>query len=51
MNEVSDKKYCIYKHTSPSNKSYIGITSMNPLDRWKNGNGYSHNSYIKTESA
>lgn len=46
MNEVSDKKYCIYKHTSPSNKSYIGITSMNPLDRWKNGNGYSHNSYF-----
>lgn len=32
--------YCVYKHTSPSGKVYIGITSMNPLKRWKNGKGY-----------
>lgn len=32
--------YCVYKHTSPSNKIYIGITSMNPKQRWANGNGY-----------
>ena len=24
----------MYKHTSPSNKSYIGITSKNPEERW-----------------
>lgn len=32
--------YCVYKHTSPSEKVYIGITSMNPCKRWKNGKGY-----------
>ena len=34
------KKYIIYKHTTPSNKIYIGITSRNPIKRWNNGNGY-----------
>lgn len=33
-------KYCVYKHTSPSGKVYIGITSQNPIRRWKNGFGY-----------
>lgn len=32
--------YYIYKHTSPSNKVYIGITSQKPENRWRNGNGY-----------
>ena len=32
--------WCIYKHTSPSNKSYIGVTSQDPLKRWCNGAGY-----------
>ena len=32
--------YCVYKHSFPNNKIYIGITSMNPLRRWKNGYGY-----------
>lgn len=32
--------YCVYKHTSPSGKVYIGQTSINPLDRWQNGKGY-----------
>lgn len=33
--------YCVYKHTSPSGKSYIGITGRNPSERWgANGNGY-----------
>jgi hypothetical protein len=34
------KTYIIYSHTSPSNKVYIGITSMEPEKRWRNGNGY-----------
>lgn len=33
--------YTVYKHTSPSGKVYIGITSMIPKERWKNGKGYS----------
>lgn len=40
------KKYCVYKHVSPSNKVYIGITSKNPLRRWENGNGYKNNKYF-----
>ena len=35
-----ENNYCVYKHTSPSNKVYIGITSMNPKQRWANGKGY-----------
>lgn len=32
--------YIVYKHTTPSGKVYIGITSMKPTKRWKNGKGY-----------
>ena len=39
-------KYCIYKHTSPSGKVYIGITSQNPVRRWQGGRGYQHNAYF-----
>ena len=36
------KKYCVYKHTNKSNqKSYIGMTCLNPCVRWKGGQGYS----------
>lgn len=39
-----EKQYFVYIHTSPSNKKYIGITSMNPPEkRWINGHGYKHN--------
>jgi group I intron endonuclease len=41
MNET-ENTYCVYKHTFPNNKVYIGITGMNPLYRWgKDGHGYS----------
>lgn len=33
-------KYCVYKHTLPNEKIYIGITSQNPIYRWDNGKGY-----------
>lgn len=34
-------KYVIYKHTTPSGKVYIGITSQNVNRRWRNdGSGY-----------
>lgn len=33
--------YCVYRHTFPNEKVYIGITSINPLKRWgPNGCGY-----------
>lgn len=41
-----ENNYCVYKHTSPSNKVYIGITSQKPEKRWKNGYGYSRNTYF-----
>lgn len=37
------RNYCIYKHTCPNGKVYIGITGGNPLDRWKSGKGYENN--------
>lgn len=38
--------YCVYRHTSPNGKVYIGITSKNPKERWANGHGYVHNPYF-----
>lgn len=38
--------YCVYKHTSPNAKVYIGITSKNPLKRWRNGKGYENNKHF-----
>lgn len=38
--------YCVYKHTFPNNKCYIGITRQNPIKRWKKGNGYYSNPYF-----
>lgn len=35
-----DKKYIVYKHTSPINKVYIGITCQKPKKRWRYGYGY-----------
>ena len=34
------RTYCVYKHTTPSGKVYIGITCRNPRDRWGRGSGY-----------
>ena len=38
--------YYVYKHTSPSEKIYIGITSQTPENRWRNGNGYKKHSHF-----
>ena len=32
--------YIVYRHTSPSGKVYIGITSYKAEIRWNNGKGY-----------
>lgn len=36
-----ENNYCVYMHTTPSGKVYIGITCRKPEKRWKNGKGYS----------
>lgn len=33
----------VYKHTCPNGKTYIGITSKSPQERWRNGKGYLNN--------
>ena len=38
--------WCVYIHTSPLGKKYVGITCQAPKDRWRNGNGYKHNSHF-----
>jgi hypothetical protein len=40
------RNYCVYKHTSPNGKVYIGITGQDPLRRWQNGYGYRLNAYF-----
>ena len=35
-----EKKWCVYMHTSPSGKKYIGITSNKPKRRCDHGDGY-----------
>lgn len=40
------KTYILYKHTSPSGKVYIGITSDKPTHRWWRGKGYRSNPYF-----
>lgn len=35
------KIWCVYCHTFPDGKRYIGITGRKPEDRWLDGMGYS----------
>lgn len=44
--QLSTKSWVVYKHTSPSNKVYIGITCKAPTDRWASGFGYEHQVYF-----
>ena len=32
--------FCVYKHTCPNGKVYIGITCQKPKQRWSRGKGY-----------
>lgn len=38
--------YTVYKHTSPSGKVYIGITSRSVKSRWQSGCGYRSNDHF-----
>lgn len=41
-----EKEFVVYKHTTPSNKVYIGITSQSCQKRWIHGDGYTGNTYF-----
>lgn len=43
---MKEKSYFVYKHTSPSGKTYVGITCQKPHRRWNNGRGYLKNKYF-----
>lgn len=42
--KLLDNVYIVYKHTTPNNKVYIGISGFDPQYRWLNGRGYKHQS-------
>lgn len=39
-NVIENGNYCVYVHTSPSGKMYVGQTGKKPEYRWNNGKGY-----------
>lgn len=43
---MNDNTWSVYKHTSPSEKVYIGISKYSPIKRWRGGKGYSNNKYF-----
>ena len=47
LGELAERKYCLYVHTTPSKKKYVGITNREPHERWrKDGKGYRSNTYF-----
>lgn len=43
----NNKPFCVYLHTSPSNKYYVGITCNKPTWRWgRNGVKYKNNEHF-----
>lgn len=41
-----ENNYYLYMHIFPNDKRYIGITKQLPKERWKNGSGYSGQTYM-----
>lgn len=41
-----NRKYCVYIHTAPNNKKYVGQTMQAPETRWVDGKGYADNPYF-----
>ena len=47
VKDASSRTYIVYKHTSPSGKVYVGITSRSPEARWgKDGVEYKANKHF-----
>lgn len=40
------REYCVYIHTTPSNKKYVGLTSYEPEKRWRHGENYKTSRYF-----
>lgn len=38
--------FCVYMHTVPNGKVYVGITQQIPERRWRNGAGYENNPHF-----
>lgn len=47
----TNNNWCLYRHTTPSGKVYIGITSYKPEYRWNNGRGYFNTKKSKFKSS
>lgn len=43
---MRNKAYCVYKHTAPNGKVYIGITRLSVERRWQNGRNYKNNPHF-----
>lgn len=37
---MTERLYCVYVHTSPDGKRYVGATKKIPTQRWRKGEGY-----------
>ena len=46
MFSANEKRWCVYKHQTPSGKVYIGITSLKAEKRWGHGSNYRRNKYF-----
>ena len=46
MSDFAGANYTVYKHTTPSNKVYIGITRQSVAARWDKGKGYRDNKHF-----
>ena len=45
---MNNEAYCVYSHTNKTNgKTYIGLTSMTPEERWKSGKGYHSGTHFR----
>ena len=43
---TESRNFCVYRHTAPNGKVYIGITGQNPVRRWNSGRGYKNNPHL-----
>lgn len=44
-NEINNT-YCVYMHTTPSGKKYVGVSKNNAAKRWDCGRGYLSNTHF-----
>lgn len=40
IEQIESRNYCVYVHTSPSGKMYVGQTGTSLKHRWRDGDGY-----------